>query len=96
MCGVSQPSLESLGKDFVHISSSVNSFSKLVKVVKTPNAVLNAICEVVESACLCRTRFEREELGLHVDLAEAGDAAGELEERLHTFENVHVCEADFL
>jgi len=33
---------------------------------------------------------------LHVDLAEACDAAGELEQGLDAFEDTHVCETDFL
>jgi hypothetical protein len=33
---------------------------------------------------------------LHVDLAEAGDAARELEECLNAFKDTHVCEADLL
>ena len=37
-----------------------------------------------------------EELGLHVDLAQASNAAGELEECLYAFQDTHVCEADLL
>ena len=36
------------------------------------------------------------ELWFHVYFAEAGDAAGELEEGLYALENAHMREADFL
>jgi hypothetical protein len=58
----------------------------------TPNAMLNA--EGIYM--LFRLGWQNEQLWLHVDLAEASDAAGELEECLDAFEDAHVCEADFL
>jgi hypothetical protein len=52
--------------------------------------------DFLDSGVLFWFRREREELRLHVDFAEARDAAGELEEGLHAFEDAHVCEADLL
>jgi hypothetical protein len=45
---------------------------------------------------LFRLGRQNEQLWLHVDLAKASDAAGELEKGLDAFEDAHVCEADFL
>jgi uncharacterized protein YgiB involved in biofilm formation len=58
----------------------------------TPNAMLNAKGIYM----LFRLGRQNKQLWLHVDLAEASDAAGELEQCLDAFEDAHVCEADFL
>ena len=61
----------------------------------TPNAMLMQRV-YVERVMLLRFRRHSEELWLHVNLAEPGDAAGQLEEGLDAFQNTHVREANLL
>jgi hypothetical protein len=61
------------------------------------NAKLHAkCCRCFEGDYSLRRGREGEQLGLHVDLTQARNAAGQLKKRLYTFEDAHMGEANFL